>query len=209
MKAKIMICAGIALLLVSCEKYGYNNSLGGTQSAIGEVGTTFTFSNVTGISNSTASVTSLTDGVSTITFSAQVTDTKLLPLASYLPGITVSGNTVSGTMKAKITSEGIETVHEDGKLILVKYDAEVGDSYTLETGGATITREVTSKSTEDDFYWGGMLIKTIRVKETGHTAPGISKIQYITNHKFGLVGVDLYYTDGSSKSIDLFSSATN
>jgi hypothetical protein len=209
MKAKILICAGIALLLVSCEKYGYNNSLGGTQSAIGEVGNTFTFSNVTGISNSTASVTSLTDGVSTITFSGQVTDTKLLPLAGYLPGVTVSGNNVSGTMKAKITSEGIETVHEGGKLILVKYDAEVGDSYSLKTGDATITREVTSKSTEDDFYWGGMLIKTIRVKETGHTAPGISKIQYIANHKFGLVGVDLYYTDGSSKSIDLFSSATN
>ena len=210
MKTKLLFCAAIALLLISCEKYSIlTQSLGGTQSPIGEVNTAFTFSNITGISNSTASVTELTGGVSKISFTGMVTDSKLLALTSYLSNVTVSGNTVSGDMKAKITSNGIETVHEGGKLILVKYNAKVGDVYSLKTGDATIKREVMSKSVDDDYYWGGMLIKTMVVKETGHTAPGISKIEYIANHKFGLVGAKLYFTDGTSKSIDVYSSKTN
>lgn len=210
MKTKLLVCAAIALLFMSCEKYGIlSTSLGGTQSPIGEVNTTFTFSDITGISNSSATVTELTGGVSKISFTGMVTDSKLLALISYLPNVSVVGNSVSGSMKAKITSAGIETVHEGGKLILVKYDAKVGDVYSLKTGDATIKREVVSKSVNDDHYWGGMLIKTMVVKETGHTAPGISKIEYIANHKFGLVGAVLYFTDGTSKSIDVYSSKEN
>lgn len=210
MKTKLLLCAAITLLFISCAKYGIlTPSLGGTQSPIGEVNNTFTFSNISGISNTSAQITELTGGVSKISFSTQVTDSKLLALTSYLSGISVAGSTVSGSMNAKITSAGIETVHEGGKMILVKYDAKVGDVYSLKTGGTTITREVMSKSVNDDYYWGGMLIKTMVVKETGHTAPGISKIEYIANHKFGIVGAVLYFTDGTSKSIDVYSTKTN
>jgi hypothetical protein len=210
MKTKLIIVAALAFIMVSCEDYNYSgNSLGGTQSPIGEVDNTFSFSSPFWMSAATASVTELTDGVSKITYSVTVTDTKLLPLASYMPNSTVSGNVVTGSVKAKFTSEGIETVHGEDRLILIKYDAKVGDKYTLETDDYTITREVTEKSTEDDFYWGGMLIKTITVVETGHTAPGVTQTEYVFNHKFGIVSASMTLTDGTTKYIDIYSSETN
>ncbi|MFA6128132.1 MAG: hypothetical protein WC699_12595 [Bacteroidales bacterium] len=210
MKTKIMIIALMAIAFTACEKYGLGTqSLGGSQSPIGEVNTSFTFSGISGISNASARVTELTGGVSKIDFTGLVTDSKLLALANYLSGVTVSGNTISGSVSTKFTSEGIETVHEGGKLILVKYDAKVGDKYTLKTGNETLTREVKSKSVDDDYYWGGMMIKTIAVEETGHSEPGISKMEYMSNHKFGLVGVKLHFTDGTSKTLDIYSSKQN
>ena len=212
MKAKLLIYAvATSLVLFSCEKYSsyLGTSLGGTQSPIGDVDNTFTFSNPNGISNPTARVTDLTNGISTISGSVDITDAKLLTLAGYLTVGNLSGHTLSGQIKVKITSDGIETEHTDGKLILVKYNAKVGDKYTLKTKNTTITREVMSVSTTDDYYWGGMLIKTMVVKETEDDTPGVSKIEYVLNHKFGLVGVNLYYTDGTSRSIDVYSTKTN
>lgn len=210
MKTKLLVGLAIAFSIVSCSKYNLlKPTLGGTQSPIGEVNNTFTFSNPTGLSGATASVTDLTDGISTISYSVQLTDSKLIALANYITVANLSGNTLSGTIQAKITSDGIETVHAGGKCILVKYSSRVGDKYTLETENSTITREVMSISTEDDYFWGGMLIKTIVVEETGHSTPGISKIEYIANHRFGLVGAKIHFPDGTSKSIDVYSSATN
>jgi len=209
MKTKLLSLAAIAVLFISCEKYLYNQSLGGTQSPIGEVNNSFTFSNPYGVSDATASVTDLTDGISTISYSVKLTDPRLTTLAGYITVANFNGTTLSGKIKAKITSEGMETVHKDGNLILVKYDAKVGDKYSLETDGHTITREVVSKSTEDDFYWGGMMIKTMEVEETGHSTPGVSKIKYVFNHKFGLVSAFIYTPDGGLMAADVFSDNNN
>lgn len=210
MRTKLLILTAITLILASCEKYGYlTGGLGGTQSPMGEVDNTFTFSSPLGVSNATASVTDLTDGISTVTYSVDITDPQLKVLAGYVTVANLNGNTLSGTIKAKFTSDGIETVHKEGKLILVKYGDKVGDKYTLKTENGTITREVTSKSTEDDYFWGWMLIKTMVIKETGHTTPGVSYIEYIANHKFGIVGANLHLVDGSVKTISVYSSADN
>jgi hypothetical protein len=210
MKTKLFILTSICFLFFSCEKISYfGNNLGGTQSPIGEVDNGFSFTTFDGVTNTSATVTDLTKGISTISYSVTVTDPKLAVLAGYINGANVSGSTISGSIKAKFTSEGIQTIHDDGDFILIKYNAKVGDKYTLEGKDYTVTREVTNVSETDDYFWSWMLIKTITVVETGHTAPGITKIEYVFNHKFGLVGTKMYLSDGSTKSAAVYSDATN
>jgi hypothetical protein len=195
------------LFLTSCEKYGsyLGQTLGGSQSPMGEVGNTFSVGEVQGLSNPSAEITELNDGISTISFTCQVTDPVLLDMARYIPGNKVTGNTVTGGGKVKITDKGIMNVYEEGNLMLVKYDASVGDEYTLKRGVNTIHRKVTAKSETDDYFWGWMLIKTIAIEETGRGIPGVSKVEYQTNHKFGLVGVKVYFEDGTTKSVGVYS----
>jgi hypothetical protein len=73
------------------------------------------------------------------------------------------------------------------------------------TDGKTITRTVTAKSTTDDFYYGGILIKTITV-EQDPKLPGIRKFIYRLNHKFGLVYLQVVAEDGSTIGGYLFPS---
>ncbi len=98
--------------------------------------------------------------------------------------------------KGKVTSEGIQDFRHSGgntskPFTIVKYDSNVGDKYSFtREDGKTITREVTYKSTTDDFSWGFFDIKVIRVKEKALADdPIVQEIEYIANHKFGLVGV--------------------
>lgn len=46
-----------------------------------------------------------------------------------------------------------------------------------------------------------MNIKVMKVGETGRPVAGVSKIEYILNHKFGVVGFKAYFEDGSSKEV--------
>lgn len=48
------------------------------------------------------------------------------------------------------------------------------------------------KSETDDYAWGWLLIKTMTVEETGREVPGVSKVVYETNHRFGLVAVTVF-----------------
>lgn len=103
------------------------------------------------------------------------------------------------TGKVKITSEGFQdfTNADEAPFTMVKYDCKVGDTYKLKkSDGHTITRTVTQKSTDDDFSYGFLMIKTITVEQDSRI-PGISKIVYKFNHKFGLVYAELVAEDGS------------
>ena len=80
---------------------------------------------------------------------------------------------------------------------MVKYDGKVGDTYKLKkSDGNTITRTITQKSTDDDFEYGFYYIKTITVEQDSRI-PGISKIVYKFNHKFGLVYLEFVADDNS------------
>jgi len=107
---------------------------------------------------------------------------------------------LNADLKFKITSEGIQDFifNKDGKAhTLVKYNAEVGDKYSLtQSDGTTITRKVTHKSSTDDFQWGMMFIKTITVEQNS-TDPGIQKYIFKANHRFGLVWFSVILEDGS------------
>lgn len=212
MKTNYLIFA-LFLLLTSCDWLDLNkkdessDSIGGsTDIAINTVGNTFSNSvRVGGTSYSgTIKITSVTDGVATVQFKSAI-PANIPILQNIKPKYKdASGNLVCEG-KFKMTDEGIlEYNNKDHKpYVLVKYDAEVGDKYTLDkSDGSKIVREVVRKSSSDDYYWGGMLIKTIDVDQSSNI-PGVKKITYFSNHKFGLVAVRVTMEDGSTPQLDL------
>lgn len=207
----IILMIGAFALLVSCEKDNDSSGpLGGTQSAIGSVNNNFQLSGVpSGVSGVSAKVTNLSDGVSTVTYTANITNSTYLNMISSMSDVDISGSSVQREGNYRITSNGMESVYPEGTLTLVKYDAKVGDVYSLKRGSTTLRREVTSVSTEDDYSWGGMYIKTIQVNETGRNIPGVSDIKFVFNHKFGIVGFEISFEDGSSKTIGVSSANQN
>ncbi len=211
MKSKITTMLGVLLLfgMLSCEKDESGSDIGGSQSSIGEVGNEIEFGYVQGISNTQVFVSNLENGVSTFSCSAKATDSKYIDLLELVPDelipgtVTISGNEVQADIKIKVTDEGGQLIFNDGtKLTLINYDTKVGDKYTATIGNTKLESEVIEKSTEDDYSWGGMYIKVIKVKAKS-TVPGISNVVLIYNHKFGLVGANVYFEDGSVKNISI------
>jgi hypothetical protein len=205
------------VLTQSCEKEntGSDVKLVGDQSAMSVVGTTVTSSSsaIPGVTNLTASVASLANGVSSYSGSATITNTAIKNILSNFPGITINGNTVTATgFKFKQTTDGIESFVDMGPGIIVKYDSNVGDTYPV--GDTGRTRTVTSKSTTDDFYYGGMMIKTMKIEEPtpqlkSTSSLGVTKVTYWANHRFGLVAVQYDFADGTSAKLPVYSSTTN
>ncbi len=115
-------------------------------------------------------------------------------------------------IKAKITDKGIqEYINSGGDLkkpfTIVKYDASVNDVYEFtRTDGTKLRRTVMSKSTTDDFPVGFWYLKVIKVKETTVSGdnPLLDELWYITNHKFGLVGLEGRLKDGKPLKITVF-----
>lgn len=130
-------------------------------------------------------------------------------MTKLMNDVIVEGSGVSLERNYRITSEGIESVYPEGHLTLVKYDAKVGDVYSLRRGSVTIRREVTSVSSNDDYYWAGRFIKTIKVKETGRGIPGVSCLEFVFNRQFGIVGFNVLYEDGNFKEVEIVSGNYN
>ena len=81
-------------------------------------------------------------------------------------------------------------------------------------GNQTVVRKVVHKSTEDDTFYGPMIIKTIDVEETipegvqvkGAASP-FTKILWKFNHKFGFIMATGTRANGSI--VNLYSDDTN
>jgi hypothetical protein len=108
--------------------------------------------------------------------------------------------------KTKIQDFVYSNGDEDKPFTLVDFDASVGDKWEYKVGTETVTREVTYKSTDDDYMvWGlGMMIKVTQVEETipdgvmvmGYPAEAKS-ILWTFNHKFGWIGAEVTKKDNS------------
>ena len=111
--------------------------------------------------------------------------------------------------KLKVTSEGIqEFISSDGNLsrpfTIVKYDAEVGDTWNFTAAdGTVITRSVTYRSQTDDYPVAFWMLKIIKVEETREDDPLIEKITYYTNHKYGLVGMEVLTKNGKTLTVGI------
>jgi hypothetical protein len=213
---KIISSVGIIILaavLSSCKSDSANgpNELGGdTNIALAQVGNTgSTGSILVGGNyydgNTSFRITKNDNGVATIKVSA---DLRNIPgMQSYLSNVIPSSykdlsGKIDTEIKLKMTSEGIQDYFNvDNKpQTLVKYNATVGDKYSLTlSNGKTKTRTVTAKSTTDDTEYGFMYIKTVTV-ESNSIYPGFRKTIYKANHKFGLVYAQVVAEDGSSMS---------
>lgn len=210
MRTLSIFLAAALLLTQACTKSSNSNSsdsIGGDGNLDANVvGFNYScYSDIPGLTATQAKVTSNDNGVVTISIKGTLptagnTLTNLIP-ASYKDA---SGNlNVTGTFKN--TTEGIlDYTNSDNKpFVLVRYSSNVGDKYVLKkSNGQTITRTVTAKSTTDDYPWGLLLIKTITVEQDSRI-PGISKICYIANHKFGLVGIQFVMEDGTTSKLTI------
>jgi hypothetical protein len=207
MKTKvILLIIASALIFTTCKKD--DEEINGDQSPMGEVGTrvTSTVQEVAGVRDIEAEVVSLDNGVSTYTGSAKVTNTAIKNILSNFSKVTINGDVVTVTdIQFKSTTEGIEAISGLSPGVLVKYDSKVGDTYPLKLGGE---REVVSKSTEDDYNYGFWLIKVMKIEEHPNKM-GIQKITYWANHKFGLVGIEFTFDDGSTAKYPVYNSTEN
>ena len=213
----LLLSVTILVLCLSCEKLFNKDeedagTLGGDQSTMGAVGATTESSSgeIAGVSNFSASVIALKSGVSTFKGSATVKNDILKGLVSNIPGISVVGDKVSTEgMDFKITTKGLELKTGPGAGVLVKYDSKVGDTYPIGSTGKF--RTVVAKTGVDDYPYGFMLIKVVQVEESPNylKAGGISKITYVANHKFGLVGVKFSLDDGTAVNFPIYNSSEN
>ena len=200
-----------ALVYSSCNLIdGDDKPLGGEPSPIGEVNSIFGVTDLpNGVGNAEAIVTARNGDVSTITYSATITNPAVLDMISAMPDVVVSGNRVSVSRDYRITTKGFQSVYEEGNLTIMDYDAKEGDTYSLKHNGKNLVRKVTKVSKEDTYEWAFFLIKTIHVQETGRGIPGVSKIEFIGNHKWGMVGMKVYFEDGTDQTFGIISSASN
>lgn len=206
---KLVYCLVLVIAFNACEDDDDFSSIGGEQSPMGEVGNVVTSpTTVAGVSSFSAEVVALENGVSTYSGSATVTNPTIKSILSNAPECTVEGNLVTGTgIKFKNTKNGIEAV--SGGLdpgVIVKYDAAVGDKYPIDNTGKS--REVVSRSSEDDYQYAFFNIKVIKVEENTNKL-GVRKITYWANHRFGLVGIQFEFDDGTNAKFTVYNSAEN
>lgn len=152
--------------------------------------------------NPQAVITKSENGVNTIKITADLsTSSTLSKLNALVPAaLKDAQGKVNFEMKVKVTDEGwldYSNVDEE-PCVLVKYDDKVGDKYSVTTSsGSKIEREITYKSTDDDYAYGFMEIKVIKVEQET-SFPGIQKYVMYFNHKFGIVGFELVAEDGTT-----------
>lgn len=209
MKTRLVFLITTALVATSCglidSDIKADENIGGTTVASGKVGNVYDLGGSIGLSAFKAEVKTLDDGVSSISGSMSVSDPKLLEFAKSSPDFKINGSNISVSKKFRITDKGIQNVLDDGNFTLIEYDGAVGDKYTHKIDGKKVTREITYKSTDNDYAWGFLDIKVMKVTETGRSIPGVKKLEYIFNHKFGIVGAKAYFDDGTEKIISIFS----
>lgn len=211
MKTKYFLTAISALVILGCELFqkDVSPSIGGTQSAMGEVGNEFNIYGLDFQKIDKAEVTKLDGDISSVTININEVDQEFLDMIKNETEISVNGNSVSITKKFKITTEGVQTVHDDGNFTLIRYEDKEGTIYSKNINGKKAQRKIIHKSTDDDFPYIFFDIKVSRVEETGMGFPGVSKVEYVFNHKFGLVSTFIYYDDGNSSRATISSQVDN
>jgi len=212
----ILIFSAVLFCSPSCKKDSADsssgNSIGTDPSPMGAAGTTVSSSSapIAGVSDLNAIVTSLANGVSSYSGSGVVTNATIKNILANFPQFTISGDNVSVTdFQFRQTLGGIECLNSIGPGIIVNYNSSVGATYTVGTTGRT--RTVVAKSTDDDYSYGMLLIKVVQVEEPTPSlkSVGVSKVTYWANHKFGLVGVQYNFTDGTTAKFPVYCSTSN
>lgn len=200
-KIEYLLLILFLVLTVGCKKEVEEikpvENIAGTPATMGKPGATGEVigANVSGVSDVSGSVTTNEEGVSVITATATVTNPVIKNFITNLPGVTFNGDVATVTdVKIKATNEGFESIKGFDPGIIVKYSSAVGDKYYTKSGNE---RTVTAVSTTNDYSWDGMNIKVIKVEENIQAKNGLSKVTYWANHKWGMVGLELKFTDGT------------
>lgn len=209
----LLLIFGLLSVFLSCKKEDIDvNQLGGeTNIALTEVGNiTDVYVNIGSLYvPGTIEVTSRDNGL--VTYHA-ILDYSSLPEADLLDDLIDDAYQEGpGKLKAdfnmKITSEGYQDFFLQGgkPWIAFRYDDPVGTRYTAtQSDGSVLTRTVTEKTGVDDFFWNGLLIKTIKVEQDFPAGDSIAKKLTIRgNHRFGLVYAELQLNNNDKVKITL------
>lgn len=199
---RIVSCVFLLALATSCEKWFSDEDdkveLKGEQSAMGQPGVKFdSWHSIEGVSYISAVVVSLEDGVSVVSGSAKVINPAYRELIKDFPYVQIVGDSVFvKDIKFRMATDGFELLTGDTPGIIAKYDSKVGDTYPMGSEGKV--RTVIEKTDENDYPYGFMYIKVMKVEEIAGgelQAKGVEKIHYFANHRFGLVGIQLIASD--------------
>ncbi len=209
-----LIC--FAMLVNSCEKEsgGKNMTIGGkTDFAENQVGATASgITTIDGNSAGDAQIKAVanSNGITTFEVTASLSNDlkeKITNLGNAFYGGDFDNKKSkfldsNGNLNTKIklinSTEGVAFINPNGKQVVVmKYDAKVGDKWShTKIDGNKVDFEVKHKSTTDDYSYAFFNIKVVKVEQKCQQ-PGYSKIVYIGNHKFGLVGLEVQLEDGT------------
>ena len=206
----------IMLLVIACEKENGGKSLtigGDTNFAENQVGATakgITTMNGTSIPDIQSKVVENSNGITTFETTIPVPNSlkgkeSLIgdnltmelfgqPASSYID----SNGKIKIRIKATNSSEGFALINSSGKqIVIMKYDSKVGDKWFFTSkDNKKLEYKVIHHSTTDDYQYAFFNIKVVKVEHPS-SSPGYSKIIFIGNHKFGLVGFELYLEDGT------------
>ncbi|NLN95688.1 MAG: hypothetical protein GX128_05915 [Bacteroidales bacterium] len=202
----------------SCEKDESSKPLtigGQTDLAKNQVGSTFT--GITYIGNdgpnidADMEVVKFENDIITLKVSIPVIPAilgKVNPLGTFILGDDFMRNPQkyldgNGNLSTEInvfnSSEGVAIISPSGKQqVIMKYDAKVNESWSFknEDTERKYNLKTTYRSTEDDYDYVFFKIKVVKIEMTSED-PEIDKIVIIGNHKFGLVGIQTMFKDGT------------
>lgn len=204
-----------ATIVLACSNNDSQGELGGsTDVAFSAPGNVISSGTITagGVSlSATASmqVISNDSGVATMHLTADFANSpELTKYNALIPAkFKDSSGRIDTNVDIRVTSEGIQdTLNRDEAFFtLVKYGSPVGDTYKLtKSNGVTVTRTVTAKSEVDDFPYGLYNIKTMTIEQDSRI-PGVKKLVFRANHKFGVVHFQVVAEDGSTAETYLYS----
>ncbi|MCX6140542.1 MAG: hypothetical protein NTX15_06920, partial [Candidatus Kapabacteria bacterium] len=141
-------------------------------------------------------------------------DTKMQILDAYLAqyGATIDTSNkkhmiIHAEPKFRVSSEGIQDFvaskgDESKPFTIIKYNMNVGDTWSFtRSDGVKVTRKVTYHSTTDDYEVVFWRLKVFKTEQVQTNDPLLSKIVWVTNHKYGLVGIHLF--DKTGKEIPI------
>lgn len=209
---KLVFMLLLTLTLAACkkEKISPNDVGGDTNIPLNDVGRqSLVYLNIgSTYTNGSMTVTSSNQGVVNYHLIADLTgnpDSALI--ASLVPAeFKNTQGQIEVDFKFKMTSEGIVDYFMNKQpRLLVKYNDNVGAQYTFkDVDGKEYVRTVTEKTGLDDWPYGFMYIKTIKVEEDlPANSYGVTHVTYRANHRFGLVYIEAT-TSTTPISISLF-----
>ena len=146
------------------------------------------------------------DGIVTMHISVSTSELAIKSLIP--PEFTDAQGNIDTDVHFKVTSEGMQDfLYSDQNLskpfTIVKYADGTGTKYEFTSkNGKKVTREITEKNGLDEWPLVFWKIKTQKIEETPDI-PGVKKIIYRANHKYGLVYMEFILNDDTSVKIDL------
>lgn len=210
-KIAVSLLAAVAIFIGSCSKWDPNKPIGGQTdiplTQVGNESSVYVTMDNSNVLNLDFTIIDNQNGDVTYKGSLDLNgnpDSAFIAtgLSLALPQFTNVDGVYDIEFDMRITSDGIQESTLGEPWTIIRYSDPVGTRYPATAeDGTTIYREVTHKSTEDDFPIGFLYIKTNETEFSSNEF--VNTVRFFTNHKFGLVGVEMDLETGNSVSLEI------